>query len=162
MLLLVEDEPGIAEGLQYVLSVDGIASQVASNGAEALELLTARQFDAVLTDISMPVMDGLELLARVRCQQMDVPFVFLTGFGDREMLTEALRLGATDFLEKPFSRPVLVNVLSKAIKLGRALRACDADLRIENKMELWQSRRALMLMGRHSKLEQQLQEQQLG
>ena len=127
-LLIVDDEPGIIDILTKILSSRVGEIAFASDGLAALEMIKTGIFDAVLSDIHMPKMDGLELLARIRAAQMEIPFVFLTGFGDREKTREALRLGATDFLDKPFDPETVINVIGKAIELGQTMKAVEAEL----------------------------------
>lgn len=127
-LLIVDDEPGIIDILTKILSSRVGEIAFASDGLAALEMIKTGTFDAVLSDIHMPKMDGLELLARIRAAQMEIPFVFLTGFGDREKTREALRLGATDFLDKPFDPETVINVIGKAIELGQTMKAVEAEL----------------------------------
>jgi DNA-binding NtrC family response regulator len=127
-LLIVDDEAGIIDILTKILTPNVREIAFASNGIEALEKIKTETFDAVLSDINMPKMDGLELLARVRAAQMEIPFVFLTGFGDREKTREALRLGATDFLDKPFEPETVIDVIGKALELGQTMAAVEAEL----------------------------------
>ena len=127
-LLIVDDETGIVEVLKKILKSKAQVIETAYNGVEALEKIKTGRFDAVLSDIHMPSMDGLELLQQVRNLQMETPFVFLTGFGDQEKLRRALRLGATDFLDKPFVPATLLNVVGKALQLGQAIRDSEIEL----------------------------------
>jgi YesN/AraC family two-component response regulator len=83
----------------------------------------------VLSDINMPLMTGLELLADVRSRFNAVPFVVLTGFGDSSSLREAIRLNATDFLEKPFKAAELLEVMSRAVEYGLELLRVETQLR---------------------------------
>lgn len=127
-LLLVDDEPGIIEVLGKILKQTADTIDTAADGAEAFEKLKTGHYDAVICDINMPVMNGLDLLARVRSVQLQTPFVFLTGYGDKEKTREALRLGACDFLDKPFEPDVVIEVMSKALELGRMIREVEEEL----------------------------------
>jgi len=154
-LLIVDDESGIVDVLTKILKSKAGEIETASSGAEALEKIKTKQFDAVLSDIHMPTMDGLELLARVRSLQMQTPFVFLSGYGDQEKTRQALRLGATDFLDKPFEPNVLLDVVGKALDLGLAMRFVEFELETlytskeipdETKMKLRKIKQAILLM----------------
>jgi YesN/AraC family two-component response regulator len=154
-LLIVDDESGIVEVLKKILKEKAGEIETASNGAEALDKIKAGGFDAVLSDIHMPVMDGLELLARVRTLQVQTPFVFLSGYGDQEKTRRALRLGATDFLDKPFEPEVLLDTVGKALELGLSMRAAEteleslyssADLPEETKVRLRKMKQAILMM----------------
>lgn len=74
----------------------------AENGKSGLAILKAHQVDCVVSDINMPVMNGVELLRHVREFDKSLPFIFYTGHGNRELMLEAAKLGAFDFLDKPF------------------------------------------------------------
>lgn len=126
-LLIVDDDSDFRTALAEMLQNHGITVKTASNGNEALALLSAPAVDAVLSDINMPDMNGLELLFHVRESGLDLPFVFLTGYADKERTIEALRLGAIDFLEKPFDAKQLVEVISKALELGIAMKEIAAE-----------------------------------
>jgi YesN/AraC family two-component response regulator len=127
-LLIVEDEPDLREILAEILRP--IAGQIllAGDGVEALEFVKSLSIDAVLSDINMPKMNGLQLLAEMRHLSLETPFVVLSAFGELENTREALRLNATDFIDKPCDRKNLREVVSKALELGVALRSIEADL----------------------------------
>src|SRR4051812_42080604 len=114
-ILLVDDEKDITHVLTLILNKYVADIQVAHNGVDALKKIKNGSFDAVLSDIKMPQMSGLQLLAEVRALGIEVPFLILTGFGDKEKIREALRLGATDFIDKPFDPISIVKVITRAI-----------------------------------------------
>lgn len=125
-LLLVDDEEGIRTVLSLVLADMGHDVRTAANGNEALALLHDRPADVVLTDVRMPGMDGLALLAAVREAWPDTGVIMLTGHGDMELAVKSLRLGATDFLTKPVGDEALAVALDRAFerrRLRMALRA---------------------------------------
>jgi FixJ family two-component response regulator len=106
-------------------------------------------------------MSGLELLAHVRSMGMDTPFVFLTGHADKEKSIEALRLGATDFLEKPCDPPVVIEVIRKAMELSRAMLEVEketemlyttAKLSPDEVIRLRKMRKAVSMMRREMKI----------
>ncbi|WP_413289050.1 response regulator [Bdellovibrio sp. HCB337] len=127
-LLLVDDEPGILNILGKIL--EGVAGKIdtAAEGAQALEKLKTGQYDAVLCDINMPVLNGLDLLAKVRAMHMQTPFVFLTGYGDKEKMREAMRLGASDFLDKPFDPYAVIDVVRIVLELGQKIRTIEKEI----------------------------------
>jgi len=118
-LLIVDDETDIREILRESLSdhVDLIFD--AGNGEEALEKLKTVSVHAILSDINMPKMNGLEFLRNLRKMGKSTPFIVLTGFGDKQMAIEALRLGAFDFLEKPWKETDIIDVVDRAVELGK-------------------------------------------
>lgn len=121
-LLIVDDESFLRKVLVARLQDFGARILEAENGEEALKLIKTEVIDAVLTDIVMPKMDGLELLAKIREMGLMTPVVILTGVGDQTRALTALRLGASDFLDKPFESSVVREVMSRALKLGIASR----------------------------------------
>ena len=142
-LLVVDDEPEILNILEAVATeqrvlIDGEALDVrvtkAANGREALELIQARWFDAILSDINMPKMNGLDLLANIRGLGKEVPLIFLTAFGDKEHAVRALRLGCYDFLDKPFDMDRLRDVIHRALESGFRGREIEreVELRLAN------------------------------
>lgn len=129
-LLIVEDEQGLVDVLVVLARTIGLQTFTAMNGEEALKIINNhKEIDAVLSDIKMPVMDGLKLLSEVRKQNMDLPFVFLTAFNDKDTILSALKLGATDFIEKPFEHDKILQVLSRSVELGRILKAIEQELK---------------------------------
>lgn len=121
-LLLVEDDAEVASILQKRISRLGIQVERAQNGVEALELLNRRPADAVLSDIRMPQMNGLELLFEIRRQGFELPVVFLTGFSSDDYLKQALRLGAVDFISKPWTDEELKEVILRTVEVGYRMR----------------------------------------
>lgn len=126
-LLIVEDEPEIIEVLVDVLSPLAASVATASNGKRALEHFRLNPVDAIISDIRMPEMTGLELVSEIRATGSQVPIVLLTAYGERENLIEAIRLHATDFLEKPFDVNSLIQIMTYALNLGVAQRELEGE-----------------------------------
>jgi len=114
-ILVVDDERNIRESLQRLLSLDGIDSAAAANGLEALELLRAEPFDALVTDLRMPVMGGQELLEQARAEGLRCPIIMISALGEIRDAVSALKSGATDYLLKPFEPDELIHKLRAAI-----------------------------------------------
>ena len=125
-ILVVEDEDKLRRVLQLQLETGGF--QVLEAATAELGLRLADQADLVLTDLKLPGMDGLGLLAALRRQNSLTPVVLMTAFGTVESAVEAMKNGASDFLLKPFSLDHLMTVIQKALEL-RALRAENQELR---------------------------------
>jgi len=100
-ILVVDDEKSIRSTLKDILEHEGFTIEVASNGQEALELFSKVQFDAVLCDIKMPGMDGIEVLEKMQETANDVPVIMISGHGTIDTAVEAIKKGAFDFIEKP-------------------------------------------------------------
>lgn len=116
LILVVDDESGIREVLRAALSAEGYRVMAATNGEEALTVLERETVDLLITDLSMPEMDGIELLRRASRQSPDTPAIVVTAFGSKESAIEAMRHGAVNYLEKPF------DVEEMRLHVRRALR----------------------------------------
>ncbi|MGB8356376.1 MAG: response regulator [Chthoniobacteraceae bacterium] len=100
-VLIVDDEPNVRLMYRSSLESEGYELYEADSGAKALDQCADRQFDVAILDLNMPVMDGLELLASMRAQNMNVPVVIITAFASVPNAVSAMKLGAIDFLQKP-------------------------------------------------------------
>jgi len=115
-LFIVEDEDTTREGLVTLIdwaSVGIRISGLAANGMEALRMLEEDPADLLLTDIRMPLMDGLQLIDEIRARSWDMSFVLLSGYGDFEYAQRAMRLGVADFVVKPCSPQEIAAVFAK-------------------------------------------------
>jgi DNA-binding response OmpR family regulator len=101
-ILIVDDEKNIRLTLSQVLETLGAEIDTAADGEEALTKLKGREFGLILLDIRMPGMDGMEILRRVREIRPDIRVIMITAYGTIESAVEAMKLGAVDFLQKPF------------------------------------------------------------
>jgi two-component system nitrogen regulation response regulator NtrX len=115
-VLVVDDEESIRDSLRMVLEYKNHKVVEASGGAEALRRVRETPIDAVLLDIKMPEMDGLEVLSHLREQGFDMPVVIITGHGDVPTAMEATRRGAFDLLEKPLEKERVLLVLRNALE----------------------------------------------
>ena len=117
-VLLVDDDRALLQALTEALRLRmGVQVETADSAAAALDLIAARDYDAIVTDIRMPGIDGLELLAEIRTNRPDTPTVMITGYGEHDLVVQALRGGAYDFIQKPIDREYLVASLGRAIQM---------------------------------------------
>lgn len=114
-LLIADDERHVAEGLQMILSDDGYAAEMATDGEEAWQKVQSGEFGLVLADLKMPGIDGLELFARMREQGIESEVIFITGAGTVATAVEAMRRGAYDYLTKPLDLERLKALIPKAL-----------------------------------------------
>jgi len=121
-VLIVDDDLALLQALPEALRLRmaGLTVDTADSGAAALDRIAARDYDAIVTDIKMPGMDGLELLAEIRTHRPDTPTLVITGHGEHDLVVHALRAGAYDFIRKPIDRDYFVASLRRAIEM-RAL-----------------------------------------
>jgi two-component system response regulator PilR (NtrC family) len=101
-ILVVDDEPSIREFLQIMLKREKMLVEIASNGKEALQKISEAPFDLVISDIQMPELSGLELLQKLKEKDPSSLIMMITAFGSTESAVEAMKLGAFDYLTKPF------------------------------------------------------------
>ena len=120
-LLIVDDDPNLCEVLDAGLRHRGFESCAASSAAAALQQLSGREFDAVLTDLSMAGMNGLELCQRIADDHPGLPVIVITAFGSLDTAVAAIRAGAYDFVTKPIDTDELALILDRAVQY-RALR----------------------------------------
>jgi two-component system response regulator YesN len=147
-IILVEDEPLFRKGLAKMITGSGSSWSVcgeAENGQEAERLITELQPDLVITDIRMPLMDGLELLKRVKAKYPDIEFIVITGFQDFQYAQTALRCGAFDLLIKPCSKQDICVVLDKVEVLVREKQARLRKEASEHQLLLENTLRAILL-----------------
>jgi len=113
-ILLVDDEEGIRKVLGIALSDMGYRVLTAQNGVEALRIFRDDRPPIVLTDIKMPVMDGIELLRRLKQERPDTEVIMITGHGDLDLAIKSVKYEATDFVTKPINDEVLEIALNRA------------------------------------------------
>lgn len=106
-ILLVEDDQFVRETLQMLIQSFGYKCDTAANGFAAVEKLKEEKFDVVVTDVSMPEMDGLELLAHIRAKHEYTDVIIITGYTDKASYADVINAGAVDFLKKPFEKEEL-------------------------------------------------------
>jgi DNA-binding NtrC family response regulator len=118
-VLLVDDEMNMAKTQAKILQRKGYAVDTASNGREALRLLDESDFDVVVTDLKMPVMDGMQLLREMNAKERGCAVIVLTGHGTIESAVEAMQRGAVDYLTKPCNPDELILKVDKLLETKR-------------------------------------------
>jgi DNA-binding NtrC family response regulator len=121
-ILIVDDDQGTLASLSRAFALEGYTAVTASSAARGLEKLEEEDVDAILSDVVMPEMDGLEFLSRVRAKVPDVPVILMSGQASLETAVKATRLGALDFVEKPVGLERLLLTLRNALRLDRLVR----------------------------------------
>ena len=132
-VLLIDDDESLRRVVEYNLHEEGYRVLTAVDGAAGWQTFQAETVDLVLTDVRMPEMDGVEVLTRIKAMQPDVPVIMLTAHGTINSAVEAMKLGAFDYLTKPFNREQLKAAVRKAFEVAalttenRYLRQVVAD-----------------------------------
>jgi two-component system response regulator PilR (NtrC family) len=125
-ILVVDDEESIREFLDIMLRKEGYEVTLAEDGARAIDLLKKKTFDLVISDLQMPQVTGMELLKHVRDNFPDLLFMMITAFGTTETAVEAMKIGAYDYITKPFKIDEVRIVIGNALK--------SKNLEVENRV----------------------------
>src|SRR5579862_657022 len=120
-ILLIEDDASTGASLQKVLCAEGYDVFVCSRGDEGLERARGQSHDVVLTDLRLPGLGGLELVERLHADKPKQPIILMTAHGTTEIAIEATKLGACDYLLKPFEADELLDVVAKAVASSRLM-----------------------------------------
>ena len=120
-ILVVEDDPGTAESLQYVLEDEGHTVLTAHTGEEGLALAGEERCDLVLTDLKLPGLNGLDLVKRLHSARARLPIILMTAHGTTEIAIEATKHGAFDYLLKPFEMSAMLEAIQKALAASRLM-----------------------------------------
>lgn len=112
-ILAIEDDRRMRELLMEILSRNGCSVSPAKNGEERLDFLERRNFDLVITDLKMPDIDGITILSRAREINPESLVIVITAYGTVESAIEAMKLGAYDYIQKPFEPEELMLVIKK-------------------------------------------------
>ena len=151
-ILVVDDEPMIREILRETLEQEGQRVSEAENGKVACDLVGTEAFDLILTDVKMPVMDGFTLMKNLGDLTDEVPIIVITSFSDIDVAVDAIRLGAYDYIVKPF------NISQVTISVRRALerrRLLIENVQYKKSLEAKVVEKTIDLIRKNKKLEQQ-------
>ena len=114
-ILVIDDEAGIRESLEVLLTLEGYAVRLACDGEEGLKVLDQDTFDMVLLDLALPGQSGLELLPQIKERQPELPVIMITAYGTVDNVVEAVRAGAENFVQKPWDNEKLLADIRSAI-----------------------------------------------
>lgn len=117
-LLIIDDESELREVLTALLEDSASEIKLAANGIEGINMLKSESFDAVLSDEKMPKKSGLEVLKWMRENGLQIPFIIHTGYGQKEIVQEAKRLGVYAFIDKPWDERALIKTVQDALRSG--------------------------------------------
>ncbi|MDE5446255.1 response regulator [Bradyrhizobium sp. CSA207] len=116
MIYVIDDDEAMRDSLNFLLDSSGFGVTLFDDAQGFLNALRGLAFGCVVSDIRMPGLDGIELLKRMKAQNSPFPILIMTGHGDVPLAVEAMKLGAVDFLEKPFEDDGLVTMIEAAIR----------------------------------------------
>ena len=124
-ILLIDDDAGVRDSMERTLRGAGYAVQSAPTGEEGFEMAKGGVFDVILSDMRMPGISGLDILRQLRDLRVDSAFIIMTGFGTVDTAVEAMKLGAVDFVQKPFFRDELLMRVRSATERRQLARQVD-------------------------------------
>jgi two-component system, NtrC family, response regulator HydG len=124
-VLVIDDDPGVRESMARMLRAAGYTVQSAATGEEGFELARSDTYDVILSDMRMPGLSGIEVLRKLRDFRVDASFIVMTGFGTVDSAVEAMKLGAVDFVQKPFFRDELLMRVRSAADRRQLARQVD-------------------------------------
>ena len=116
--LVIDDERIVLDSVSKILKDENFEVQVTQSGRQGLEWATQKDYDIVLTDLRMPDMGGMRVLRDVKRARPSLPVVMITGFGTVKSAVQAMKLGAAEYLEKPFSPDELIKTVSSALDIA--------------------------------------------
>jgi FixJ family two-component response regulator len=128
-VFVVDDDVSVRESLELLIVSAGWQSETFASAEEFLERSRIDRPSCLVLDVTLPNLNGLELQKRV-IDRVDMPIIFITGYGDVPSTVQAMKAGAAEFLTKPFGDDVLRNAISQAIERSRAALGREADLRV--------------------------------
>jgi two-component system response regulator FixJ len=145
---VVDDEEAVRNSLAFLLGTAGFAVRMHASAAAFLEIAADVRNGCLVTDLRMPDIDGVELLRRLNAAGHMLPTIVVTGHGDVQMAVEAMKNGALDFIEKPFSEDVLLDSIQRAVDMAISqLDADAAEQRTRERLESLSERELQVLRG---------------
>ncbi|MBB4262642.1 MULTISPECIES: response regulator FixJ [unclassified Bradyrhizobium] len=125
-IYVIDDDAAMRDSLNFLLDSAGFGVTLFDNAQSFIDALPGLAFGCVVSDVRMPGLDGIELLKRMKAQQSPFPILIMTGHGDVPLAVEAMKLGAVDFLEKPFEDDRLTTMIESAIRQAEPAAKSDA------------------------------------
>ncbi len=122
-ILIVDDDHHLRRSFDKLLTQDGHTVKTASSGEAALPLARSGEFDLIIMDVRLPGMDGLQTFKAIREIEPLLPVIIMTAFGTTETAIEATKMGAFDYMLKPFNIPEMLSLIEKAVEAGRFMRS---------------------------------------
>lgn len=127
-ILIVDDEPIVGESFRKLFDEEEYEIDIALGGKEAIEKVRGHDYDLVITDLRMPDLDGISMLEQIRGEQPDAALLMITGYASVDTATQAMKLGAFDYIEKPFTPEEIRAAVQKALKQKRFLDRKDEQM----------------------------------
>jgi FixJ family two-component response regulator len=130
IVFVVDDDVSVRESLELMISSAGLKPELFASAKEFLSHPRARAPSCLVLDVNLPDLNGLDLQTRVAADRIDMPIIFITGYGDVPMTVRAMKAGAVEFLTKPFSDDALLDAIQHAIERSRTVLGHEAEIRM--------------------------------
>jgi DNA-binding response OmpR family regulator/DNA-binding transcriptional ArsR family regulator len=138
-ILVVDDEETARITLEALLKKEGYELAIAKNGKEAIEKIKSDNFDVALVDLVMPDMDGMFVLNEIKAKNPGTHVIMITGFGTIESAVEAMKVGATDYISKPFKKNEIENLVRRTLEEAKFTGRIEAGEEAEDGFELFKN-----------------------
>ena len=129
MVFVVDDDVSVRESLELLIHTAGWQPETFASASAFLARPREQVPSCLVLDVSLPDLNGLELQTRIAGDRIDMPIIFITGYGDVPMTVKAMKAGAVEFLTKPFSDDVLLNAIAAALERSRTALGHEAEMR---------------------------------
>ena len=147
IVFVVDDDISVRESLELLIANAGWQPETFASAQEFLSRPRVLVPSCLILDVALPDLNGLDLQKRVAVDRIDMPIIFITGYGDVPMTVQAMKAGAVEFLTKPFSDDVLLNAIRHAIERSQAALDHEADIRALRDCHASLSRREQQVMA---------------
>ncbi len=117
-LMVIDDEQGVCDLLKKLFEPEGYEVKTESDAIKALECVEKERPDLILLDIKMPKIDGIEVLSKIKSTNKNIAVIMITGYGNLESAMESMKLGAYDYITKPFDLEFIKNLVKRALESG--------------------------------------------
>ncbi len=145
---VIDDDADVRQSLAFLLATAGMAVRVYESAVAFLKALPTAEDGCIVTDVRMPGMDGIELQRRLKAANSPMPVIVMTGHGDIALAVEAMKVGALDFIEKPFDDDHLIESIRSALARRSTARAQDSALsEIQGRIEALSRREKQVMDG---------------
>lgn len=115
-VLIVDDDPEFLKAMRKMFEKSGYSVALAGDGQEALDALAKDSFDLIISDVRMPHLNGIELMEEISRKRLDIPVIFITGYGEVESYMDLMNLGAYEYINKPVNSREILGIAKRAIE----------------------------------------------
>jgi two-component system response regulator FixJ len=156
-LFIVDDDEAVRESLQLLLESAGHSVRSFASGSEFLTAMPSSEDGCLITDVRMPGIGGLDVQERLRDEHIALPVIVITGHGDVPLAVRAMKAGAVDFVEKPFTEQAILAAVERALEIGRrkpkvGIEVADAEARLSQLTEREHEVLRLLVAGKPNKI----------